>query len=79
MQKTLKRIPEKGMIAGVIAGCAEYFAVDVTMLRIVFVLFVLATGFFPGVVAYIIAILIMPIDTIVIHEVRNDSNEGASR
>ncbi len=72
MNKTLKRIPQKGMIAGVIAGFADYFVVDVTMLRIVYVLFVLATGFFPGVVAYFIAVLVMPIDNPFIHEVKSE-------
>ncbi len=66
--KTLKRIPEKGIVAGVIAGFAEFFAVDVTVLRIIFVLFILVTGFFPGVLAYIVAILIMPVDGPIIHD-----------
>lgn len=66
--KQLKRIPSKGTFAGVIAGFAEYFEVDVTLLRVLFVVFVLVTGFFPGVFAYIIAILIMPIDAPVVHE-----------
>ena len=66
--KTLKRIPHKGVVAGVIAGFADYFALDVTLLRILFVLFVLATGFFPGVLAYIIAVLIMPVESPVTHE-----------
>ncbi len=47
--------------AGVILGFAKYFAIDVVMLRVAFVFFVLITGFFPGVVAYIIAIFMMPI------------------
>jgi len=71
--KTLKRIPSKGIIAGVIAGFADYFVVDVTMLRVLYVLFVLVTGFFPGVIAYFIAILIMPVDGHVIHEHKEDA------
>ena len=72
MNKTLKRIPHKGMVAGVVAGFADYFVVDVTMLRIVFVLFVMATGLFPGVIAYIVAVLIMPVENVVIHEVKSE-------
>ncbi len=68
MQRTLKRIPHKGAFAGVIAGFADFFQVDVTMLRIVFVLFVLATGFLPGVVGYVVAAIIMPIEEPVIHQ-----------
>lgn len=78
MQKTLKRIPEKGIIAGVIAGFAEYVVVDVTVLRILFVLFVLATGFFPGVIAYIVAVVIMPIESLV-HEAKSENTTSAGQ
>ena len=71
--KQLKRIPSKAMIAGVIAGFAEYFVIDVTVLRILFVLFVFVTGFFPGVFAYIIAAIIMPVDEPVIHEHKEET------
>ena len=64
------------MVAGVIAGFAEYFVVDVTMLRVLFVLFVLVTGFFPGVVAYIVAVFIMPIEHMVMHEVKSEPQPG---
>lgn len=50
------------MIAGVIAGFAEYFVIDVTVMRVLFVAALLVTGFFPLGLAYIIAIFIMPID-----------------
>lgn len=49
------------MIAGVIAGFADYFVIDVTVLRVLFVAALLITGFFPLGLAYIIAIFIMPI------------------
>jgi phage shock protein C len=60
--KTLKRSPQNAMVAGVLAGFAEYFVIDVTVLRVLFVAAVLITGFFPLGLAYIIAIFIMPID-----------------
>ena len=60
--KQLKRVPQKAMIAGVIAGFAEYLAIDVTLLRVIFVAGLLITGFFPLGLAYIIAIFLMPID-----------------
>lgn len=77
MDKKLYRRPKEGIVAGVIAGFAEYFKVDVTMLRIVFVLFVLATGFFPGVLGYIIAIFLMPLESPVIHEVHEEPSKQA--
>lgn len=65
--RKLKRIPKEGMVAGVLAGFAEYFVVDVTVLRVLFVAAVLVTGFFPLGLAYVIAIFIMPIENPVIH------------
>jgi phage shock protein C len=66
--KKLTRIPSKGITGGVIAGFAEYFSVDVTLLRVLFIFFVLVTGFFPGVIGYILAAIIMPVDHPVVHE-----------
>ena len=45
-------------IAGVCGGIAEYFQIDSTLVRLVWILFVFAGG--SGVIAYIIAALIMP-------------------
>lgn len=66
--RKLTRKPLKGVVAGVIAGVADYFTVDVTLLRVIFIFFVLVTGFFPGVIGYILAALVMPVDEPVIHE-----------
>ena len=41
-------------------GLGEYFEVDPTLLRLFAVALILMTGFFPGVLAYIIAIFIIP-------------------
>lgn len=45
---------------GVIGGFGEYFNVDPVLLRVIFIFFVLATGVLPGVIAYIIAVFIVP-------------------
>lgn len=49
------------MIAGVIAGLADYFEVDTTLSRILFVVFTVLTGIFPGIVTYLLMAVIMPI------------------
>ena len=59
MKKTLYRVNENKMIAGVCAGFAEYFDVDVTWIRLALVLFSLMGGC--GLVAYLVAALIMPV------------------
>ena len=57
--KKLYRIPSQGMIGGVCAGLGEYLNADPTIIRLVFVLLVLAG--MSGVVIYIIMWLIVPV------------------
>ena len=47
-------------IAGVCGGIAEYYNVDPTLIRVVWVLGSLVTGIFPGVLAYIVIAIIIP-------------------
>jgi phage shock protein C len=58
--KKLYRSSSDKIIAGVCGGLAEYFAVDSTLIRILFVALTLANGF--GVLLYIIMALIVPKD-----------------
>ena len=58
-KKQLKLDPTDQKLFGVLSGFADYFDIDVTLLRVLFVLFVLTTGFFPGIVGYFVAWLIM--------------------
>lgn len=50
----MRRIPERGVVAGVCAGVAEYFDWNVRLLRAVLVVGFIFTGFFPIVVAYLV-------------------------
>jgi phage shock protein PspC (stress-responsive transcriptional regulator) len=56
--KQLVRPKENRQIAGVAAGLANYFGVDTTLVRLIFVASLLTS--FPGVLAYIILWVIMP-------------------
>lgn len=58
MNKRLYRVEEGKMLCGVCGGIAEYFNVDPTLIRLGFVLFCLAGG--SGLLAYLIAVIIMP-------------------
>lgn len=60
MKKRLYRSTHDRMIGGVIGGLAEYFNTDSTLIRLFAVFGILITGFFPGVVAYLIALIIVP-------------------
>ncbi len=48
------------VLSGVLGGLGEYYEVDPTLLRLAFIVLVLVTGGFPGIVAYIIAAIIVP-------------------
>jgi phage shock protein C len=59
MKKLYKSEKDK-VLFGIIGGLSEYFEVDVVVLRLFFVFFVCLTGFFPGVLFYFVAALIVP-------------------
>lgn len=48
------------MVMGVCSGMAEYMKIDVTVIRLAWVLGTAVTGFVPGIIAYVIAALIIP-------------------
>ena len=60
--KKLYRSTDNRMIAGVCGGFAEYLNVDPTVVRIIYVLLSVLTAGFPGIVVYIIASFLMPVD-----------------
>lgn len=47
-------------IAGVCGGIAEYLNIDPTLVRLGWIVLTIATGIMPGIVAYVIAAVIMP-------------------
>ncbi len=58
--KKLYKSKNNKVFTGVIGGLGEYFEIDPVIIRLFWVMIVIATGFFPGLIAYIIAILIVP-------------------
>ena len=56
----LRRSRSDRMVAGVVAGLANYFGMDVTLARVLFVVVSLVSAAFPGVLAYIALWLVMP-------------------
>lgn len=59
MEKKLVRSTDK-KICGVCAGVAEFFGIDVTVMRVIYALLTVFSAAFPGVVLYIILAIIMP-------------------
>jgi phage shock protein C len=60
--KKLMRSAER-KIAGVCAGLAQYFNLDVSVMRILCFFITLATGICPGVVTYLLAWIIIPVES----------------
>ena len=65
MKKRLYRVNEGKQIAGVCAGIAEFLDIDPTVVRLIWALLGLTGG---GILAYIIAALVIPVKPLGIEE-----------
>lgn len=57
-QKRLYKSSTNRVLCGVCGGIGEYFNIDPTIIRLIFVIFVFGVG--SGLLAYIVAAIIMP-------------------
>lgn len=48
------------MVSGVCGGLAEYYEVDVNLIRLAWVVLTILSGVIPGVLAYVAAALLIP-------------------
>lgn len=60
VSRPLRRSRTNRMIAGVVGGLAEYFEVDPTLLRVVYVAGSIVSAAFPGLLVYLLLWLLMP-------------------
>jgi phage shock protein C len=58
--KPLRRSRSNRMIAGVVAGLADYLGIDVTLARVLFVLLSVCSSAFPGVLVYVLFWIFTP-------------------
>ena len=58
--KKLYRSEENKVVAGILGGIGEYFEIDPVVIRVFFVFLAFATGVIPFVVAYIVALFVVP-------------------
>ena len=56
----LRRSRSDRMIAGVCAGLAHHFGLDVTLMRVLYVLASILSVAFPGILVYIILWIVIP-------------------
>jgi len=58
--KKLYRSRDNKIAAGIFGGIGEYFNTDPSLLRLIWLLILVITAFVPGIIAYIIAMIIVP-------------------
>ena len=73
MEKRLYRSKTNRQIAGVCGGLAEYFNIDPTIVRILFVVGTLLGG--PGLILYIILAIIVPEETTLYEKAKHTVEE----
>ena len=65
--KKLYRIKEGRMVAGVCNGIGEYLDVDPTIIRLLWLVLIFAFG--GGIIAYLVAWIVIPMNTVkLLHE-----------
>ena len=68
--KKLYRSRSDRQLAGVCGGLAEYFNIDVTIIRLIFVVFTILGG--PGLLAYIVMAIVVPEEPTVYEKAKRD-------
>lgn len=60
MEKKLTRSRDNRVLAGIMGGLGEFFSIDPVLLRLGYLILTVFSGFVPGILGYLIAILIVP-------------------
>jgi phage shock protein C len=58
--KKLYRSDKNKIISGVFGGLGEYVNVDPVILRLIWIVVLVFTGFIPGIIAYFLAVVVIP-------------------
>lgn len=60
LSRPLRRATDQKMIAGVVAGLARYFGVDITLMRVGYVIVSILSAAFPGILVYLLLWFLIP-------------------
>lgn len=60
LNRPLRRSTHNRMIAGICGGLGEYFGIDPTLVRVMYVIGSLISVAFPGILIYLILWLVIP-------------------
>ena len=58
--KTIRRSKKNRMIAGICGGFGEYFGIDPTMVRVIYIVGSVLSVAFPGILIYLILWVVIP-------------------
>ncbi len=58
--RTLRRSRSNRMVAGVVAGLADYAGIDVTLARVLYVILSVISAAFPGALVYVLLWIVIP-------------------
>ena len=61
-KKRIYRSRGDRMVAGVLGGWSEYLGLDPSLVRLVYVLLLILTGFIPGIFFYLVMAIIIPLE-----------------
>lgn len=74
--KKLYRSESDKVFTGLLGGLGEFFDTDPVLLRLGFMILVIVTGFWPGVVVYIIAAIMVPVESKAkVHEQKTEESK----
>ncbi|MFZ2523054.1 MAG: PspC domain-containing protein [Minisyncoccia bacterium] len=73
--KRLYRSNTNKVLCGVIGGVGEYFDIDPTILRLGYIILAFMSGFFPALIGYFVAVIIVPKRTNVVHHEHTEKKE----
>jgi len=68
MAKKLYKSRKNKMIDGVCAGLADYIGIDPTLARVIYAALTLFTSGFPGIILYIVLMVIIPPEPAIPHD-----------
>jgi phage shock protein C len=61
-KQQLRRSRHNRMIGGVVSGLANYFDLDITLARVLYVVGSVVSAAFPGILVYVILWVLMPLE-----------------
>jgi phage shock protein C len=62
-ERKLRRSREHRIVAGVIGGLAEHFGLNVTLLRVAYVVVSILSVAFPGILVYFLLWILIPLES----------------